>query len=139
MIFAGSSIAVQPNNCPPHSHCFSKYKIGCGSYCFSPPVLPNTFVVYMYVYCLIQFFIIKINGGILSYANITTMKIINEDDHIDFLQAPLYFVDILAYCNLLFTTLFTIECCLKVFALGPKVSIIQTSVKYPKRVNKRDA
>ena len=64
---------------------------------------------------------------------------INEDDHIDFLQAPLYFVDILAYCNLLFTTLFTIECCLKVFALGPKVSIIQPSVKYPKRVNKRDA
>ena len=47
-------------------------------------------------------------------------------------QAPLYFVDILAYCNLLFTTLFTIECCLKVFALGPKVSIIQPSVKYPK-------
>ena len=46
-------------------------------------------------------------------------------------QAPLYFVDILAYCNLLFTTLFTIECCFKVFALGPKVSIIQTFLKYP--------
>lgn len=39
-----------------------------------------------------------------------------------FHQAPLYFVDILAYCNLLFTTLFTIECCLKVFSFGPKVS-----------------
>ena len=64
----------------------------------------------------------------------TSMKMttINEDDHTNFLQAPLYFVDILAYCNLLFTTLFTIECCLKVFALGPKVSIIQPSVKYPK-------
>ena len=65
---------------------------------------------------------------------ITSIKMItiNEDNHIDLLQAPLYFVDILAYCNLLFTTLFTIECCLKVFALGPKVSIIQPSVKYPK-------
>ena len=48
-------------------------------------------------------------------------------------QAPLYFVDILAYCNLLFTTLFTIECCFKVFALGPKVSIIQIVWKYPDR------
>ena len=71
---------------------------------------------------------------ITSMKTMTSIKTItiNEDDHIDFLQAPLYFVDILAYCNLLFTTLFTIECCLKVFALGPKVSIIQPSVKYPK-------
>ena len=71
---------------------------------------------------------------ITSMKKITTMKMttINEDDHLDFSQAPLYFVDILAYCNLLFTTLFTIECCLKVFALGPKVSIIQPPVKYPK-------
>ena len=82
------------------------------------------------------------HGGIMSRREcarqtkktITSIKTItiNEDNYIDFLQAPLYFVDILAYCNLLFTTLFTIECCLKVFALGPKVSIIQPSVKYPK-------
>ena len=48
VIFAGSSIAVQPNNCPPHSHCFSKYKIGCGSYCFSPPPLPPQCICVLY-------------------------------------------------------------------------------------------
>ena len=38
-----------------------------------------------------------------------------------FHQAPLFFVDILSYCNLLFTSLFTIEFGLKVFSFGPKV------------------
>ena len=38
-----------------------------------------------------------------------------------FHHAPLWFVDILSYCNLLFTTLFTLECSLKLFSYGPKV------------------
>ena len=37
-------------------------------------------------------------------------------------DAPLFYVDILSYLNLLFTTLFTIEAILKVFGYGPKVS-----------------
>ena len=36
-------------------------------------------------------------------------------------DAPLFFMDILSYFNLLFTTLFTIECGLKLFGYGPKV------------------
>ena len=36
-------------------------------------------------------------------------------------DAPLFYVDILSYCNLLFTTLFTIEAVLKIFGYGPKV------------------
>ena len=36
-------------------------------------------------------------------------------------DAPLFYVDILSYLNLLFTTLFTIEAILKVFGYGPKV------------------
>ena len=36
-------------------------------------------------------------------------------------DAPLFWVDILSYLNLLFTTLFTIEAILKVFGYGPKV------------------
>merc|ERR1719495_1777065 len=31
-----------------------------------------------------------------------------------------FFMDILSYLNLIFTTLFTIECCLKIFSYGPK-------------------
>ena len=37
-------------------------------------------------------------------------------------DAPLFYVDILSYLNLLFTTLFTIEAILKVFGYGPKVT-----------------
>lgn len=36
--------------------------------------------------------------------------------------APLYFMDILIYFNLIFTLLFTIECVLKLSSFGPKVS-----------------
>ena len=36
-------------------------------------------------------------------------------------DAPLFYVDILSYLNLLFTTLFTIEAILKIFGYGPKV------------------
>ena len=40
-------------------------------------------------------------------------------------DAPLFYVDILSYLNLLFTTLFTIEAIMKVFGYGPKVCGIQ--------------
>jgi len=36
--------------------------------------------------------------------------------------APLYFMDILIYFNLIFTLLFTIECVLKLSSFGPKVN-----------------
>ena len=39
-------------------------------------------------------------------------------------DAPLFYVDILSYLNLLFTTLFTIEAILKIFGYGPKVNNI---------------
>ena len=38
-------------------------------------------------------------------------------------DAPLFYVDILSYLNLLFTTLFTIEAILKIFGYGPKVKV----------------
>ena len=38
-------------------------------------------------------------------------------------EAPLFYVDILSYLNLLFTTLFTIEAIMKIFGYGPKVCL----------------
>ena len=43
--------------------------------------------------------------------------------HLQFHGAPLWYMDHLADCNLVFTILFTIECAMKLTSFGPKVNI----------------
>ena len=40
-----------------------------------------------------------------------------------FQGAPLEFMDVLSDLNLIFTTMFTVECVLKLSSFGPKVSL----------------